>query len=108
MRDEIRQYNTKIVEQALRANKGVKLARLKVINGRKLMVAIKDDQGNVIADRDKIVLRCAEFYKTLYSNNLSRPTTSGTQIDPVPNVTCSAVENALKYMSRGKALGTED
>src|SRR5271156_4343056 len=76
MRDEIRQYNTRIVEQTLLANKGVKATKLKVMNGRKLMVAIKDDQGNIITYRDNIVQRCAEFYKKLYCSTLGRPTTS--------------------------------
>src|ERR1700727_1919272 len=44
MREEIRQYNIKIVEQALLANKKyVKAARLKVLNGKKLTTAIKDE-----------------------------------------------------------------
>lgn len=106
MRNEIRQYNTKVVHQALLANKGAKAARLKVINGRKLMVAINDDQGNTITDREKIVQRCAEFYKKLYSSTLDRPTTS-THKEPEPHVTCSEVENALKHMSRGKAPGPD-
>ena len=107
MRDEIRKYNTKAVEQALLENKGVKAARLKVINGRKLMVAIKDELGNVITDREKIVERCAEFYKKLYSSTLDRLTNSSAHVETAPNVTCSEVENALKYMSRGKAPGTD-
>lgn len=107
MRDEIRQYNTKIVEQALLANKGTKAARLKAINGRKLMVAIKDDQGNILTDRERIVQRCAEFYKKLYSSTQDRPTISSTQREPVPHVTCSEIENALKHMTRGKAPGPD-
>ena len=71
------------------------------------MVAINDDQGNIIPDRDKIVQRCAEFYKKLYSSTLGRPTTSSIHTDTVPSVTCSEVENALKYMSSGKAPGPD-
>ena len=78
------------------------------MNGKKLMVAIKDDQGNIItADRDKIFQKCAEFYKKLHSSTLGRPTTSSIHTDTVPSVSCSEVENALKYMSSGKAPGSD-
>ena len=107
MRNEIREYNIKIVEQAILANKDVKAARRKVMYGKKLMVAIKDNNGNIVTDRGKIVQRCAEFYGKLYSSTIDRPTISRTHRDPVPQVTCSEVENALKYMSNGKAPGPD-
>ena len=107
MRNEIREYNIKIVEQAILANKGVKAARRKVMDGKKLMVAIRDNNGNIITDRGKIVQRCAGFYGKLYSSTIDRPTTSRTHRHPVPQVTCSEVENALKYMSNGKVPGPD-
>jgi len=102
MREEIRHYNIKAIQLALTQNK-----KCKTQGGRSLMVAIKDDSGNLITDREKIVQRCAEFYKKLYSSTMARPATMDTLDDPVPHVTCSEIENALKFMSRGKAPGPD-
>src|SRR5271156_62990 len=45
------------------------------------------------------------MYRILQVTTLGRPTTSSIHTDTVPSVTCSEVENALKYMSRGNAPG---
>jgi endonuclease/exonuclease/phosphatase family metal-dependent hydrolase len=103
MREEIRRYNVNMVEKAIREHK--KIMRN---NGRQLMVAIKDDNGNLITDRVKIVQRCADFYKKLYSSTKARPTaTSSNNTEAAPEVTINEVENALKYMNHGKAPGPD-
>ena len=73
MRDEIRKYNVGIIEQAIRANKGLKAARLNIRYGKRQMVAIKAEDGTIITDRNKIVERCAEFYSKLYASQMTRP-----------------------------------
>jgi hypothetical protein len=63
MREEIRNYNVQIVQKALTDNRGLKAASLKVKQGKSLMVAIRNKDGSITTDREKIVERCAEFYK---------------------------------------------
>ena len=65
MRKEIRNYNVQIVQKALTENRGLKAAKLKVQQGKSLLVAIRNKNGSITTDRDKIVDRCAEFYKEL-------------------------------------------
>ena len=47
------------------------------------------------------------MYRILQVTTLGRPTTSSIHTDTVPSVICSEVENALKYMSSGKAPGPD-
>ncbi len=46
------------------ASKGVKVVRLRVTNGKKLIVAINEDQGNIITDKEKIVEMCRILQET--------------------------------------------
>src|SRR5271154_5767781 len=74
MREEIRKYNVQLVQKALTENRGLKSAKLKMKEGRSLMVAIRNKGGSITTDRDKIVERCAEFYRELYSSTTDRTT----------------------------------
>src|SRR5271154_2151023 len=67
MREEIRKYNVQLVQKALTENRGLKSATLKTKEGKSLMVAIRNKDGSITTDRDKIVERCAEFYRELYT-----------------------------------------
>src|SRR3977135_56881 len=74
MREEIRKYNVQLVQKALTQNRGLKSAKRKTKEGKSLMVAIRNKDGSITTDRDKIVERCAEFYRELYSSTADRPT----------------------------------
>src|SRR5438477_11228144 len=61
MRDEIRKYNVHLVQKALTDNKVLKSAKLKTKEDKSLMEAIRNKDGSITTDRDKVVERCAEF-----------------------------------------------
>jgi hypothetical protein len=108
MRDEIRSYNTKIVEQAVANNKGLKSVRQQITRARRLMVAVRGEDGSIITDRDGIVERCAEYYRKLYSSTADRPDqTNSSDEEPIPDVLSSEVEKAVNQMKRNKAPGED-
>jgi hypothetical protein len=53
MREEIRNYNVQVVQKALTENRGLKSARLRVKQGKSLMVAIRNKDGSITTDREK-------------------------------------------------------
>ena len=107
MREEIRKYNVQLVQKALTENKGLKSAKLKTKEGKSLMVAIRNKDGSITTDRDKIVERCAEFYRELYSSSTDRPTIQTSAEDSVPEVLSAEVQHAVKQMKNNKAPGED-
>src|SRR3977135_4233665 len=55
MREEIRKCNVELVQKALTQNRGLKSNKLKTKEGKSLMVAIRNKDGSITTDRDKIV-----------------------------------------------------
>ena len=84
-------------------NKGLKSYKLKTKEGKSLMVAVRNKDGSIATDRDKIVERCAEFYMELYSSTSERPTIQTSVEDSVPEVLITKVQNAVKHMKNNKA-----
>ena len=107
MREEIRKYNVQLVQKALTQNRGLKSAKLKTKEGKSLMVAIRNKDGSITTDRDKIVERCAEFYRELYSSTADRPTIQTSAEDSVPEVLSAEVQHAVKQMKNNKAPGDD-
>src|SRR5258708_6269079 len=64
--------------------------------GESLMVAIRNKDGSITTDRDKIVERAAEIYRELYSSTTDRPTTQTSAKDFVPEVLSAEVQHAVK------------
>ena len=67
------------------------------------MVAIKAEDGSLIRNRDKIVERCTEFYRKLYSSDKQRPSIKSTCSKDIPEVLSSEVEHAVKHIKYNKA-----
>src|SRR5271154_1126631 len=98
MREEIRKYNVQLVQKVLTENRGLKSAKLKTKESKSLMVAIRNKDGSITTDRDKIVERCAEFYRELYSSTTDRPTIQTSTEDSVPEVLGAVVQHAVKQI----------
>ena len=107
MRDEVRQYNTRVIEKVIAQGKGLKAANAKIRAGRPLMSSIMAADGSLITERRKITERCAEFYSELYNSTEVRPTSSDAKQEPVPEVLLEEVEHAMKQMSNNKAPGQD-
>ena len=64
--------------------------------------SIKSKSGEVITDRDKVILRWHEFYSTLYYSN-RQVFTSYKESSPILPTTPSEIENTLKKLNKGKS-----
>ena len=68
--------------------------------------SIKSKSGEVITDRDKVILRWHEFYSTLYYSN-RQVFTSYKESSPILPTTPSEIENTLKKLNKGKSPGPD-
>ena len=107
MRVEIRKYTVQLVQKALTENRGLKSAKLKTEEGKSLMVAIRNKDGSITTHRDKIVERCAEFYRELYTSTPDRLTILSSENDSIPEVLTVEVQHAVKQMKNNKAPGDD-
>ena len=71
------------------------------------MLAVRNNDGGVTTDRDKIVERCAEFYRELYSSTSERPSIQTSVEDPVPDVLITEAQHAVKQMKIIEAPGDD-
>ena len=68
-RDDIREYNTMRVKEAVETGKGLKKATTK--EECKVMIpSLKEEDGSIITNRERILKRCAEFYEKLYEDTV--------------------------------------
>ena len=67
MAEEIRSYNEERQLQALKNNKGLKSIKRKQLLGRNNIVSLKEEDGTLIRDFNRMIQRCEEFYTKLYS-----------------------------------------
>jgi endonuclease/exonuclease/phosphatase family metal-dependent hydrolase len=108
MREELRSHNTKIIRNAIDQGKGLKVAYMKIKEGRKIMASIKDKNGLLLTEKDKITERCAEFYQNLYSSSAQQIRIETNVQETVPYVMPDEVIHALKQMKDGKAPGKDE
>ena len=71
------------------------------------MVAIRNKDGSITTDREKIVERCAEFYKELYSSTRERPRIATSNDNTIQEVLSTEVYHAIKQMKSNKAPGAD-
>ena len=92
--------------------KGLKSTKKKQCLGRNNIIKLKEEDGKLIEDLDRMVKRCEEFYTNLYSTRQpheQHPSIVHTRKDtqPAPPILPSEVEAAIKKLKRGKAPGED-
>ena len=100
LRDNIRDYNTMRVTEALKTGKGLKKATNK--EECKVRIPSLKGDGSSTTNRERILERCAEFYETLYEDTVHNIAKMETEEAPSPLT--SEVERALSQMKSSKAL----
>src|SRR5438552_6281888 len=107
MRNEIRNYNVQVIQQALTNGRRLKAAQLNIKEGKSLIAAIRNKDGSITINRDKLIERCAEFYKELYSSTTDRPNPPTTDDEPIPEILDCEVLHAMRQMADNKAPGKD-
>ena len=83
----------------------IAMKKLKNTNERNIKNwSIKSKSGEVITNRDKVILWWHEFYSTLYYSN-HQVFTGYKESSPILPTTPSEIENALKKLNKGKSPG---
>ena len=104
MREDLRDYNTLKVKRAVESGKGIKKANNE--QGRKVLIpSLKEQDGSITTDRERILERCAEFYENLCKDTVHNITR--TAAEEVPPIFDSKVEHAMKDMKNNKAPGED-
>ena len=104
MRDDIREHNTLKIKEAMETGKGLK--KVKSQEGRKLLIlALKEKDGHVTTNRERILERCAEFYQNLYEYTVRN--IIKVDAEDVPPIIDCEVEKALQQ-SFGRRASGED
>jgi hypothetical protein len=108
MREELRKYNTNVIRKTIEEGKGLKVAFIKIQERKRIISSIKDKNGLLLTEKEKITERCAEYYKDIYSSLAQRPTIKINLQETVPDVMTNEVIHALKQMKDGKAIGKDE
>ena len=101
LRDDIREYNTMTVKEAVETGKGFKKATKKEC--KVLIPSLKEEDGSITTNRERIFERCAEFYQKLYEDTVQNIAKMETK--QVPSTLTSEVERALSRIKSNKAPG---
>ncbi|XP_049267523.1 probable RNA-directed DNA polymerase from transposon BS [Rhipicephalus sanguineus] len=108
---DIRKYNMERIEHALKNGRSLKATKTKLCIGKNQMYALRDKDGKVTTNMDRIVEVAEEFYRDLYSSRDSQDDNVRSSNIPeesdIPPVLTGEVKKALKGMQRGKAAGED-
>ena len=104
LRDDIREYNTMTVKESVETGKGLKKATNK--EECKVMIpSLKEEDGSIITNRERILERCAEFYQKLYVDKVQ--SIAKMETEEVLSILASEVERVLSRLKSSKAAGDQ-
>ena len=69
MRENTRSKNMELIERTIKDNKSMKSVNKKLSIGKQGVISLKDKDGNIITNQEKILNRLKEFYEDLYKSN---------------------------------------
>ena len=100
MRDDIREYNTIRVNEAVEIGKGLKKATNKE-ECRVMIPSLKEEDGSITTNRERILEGYAGFYEKLYDDTVQNIA----RTEQVLSILISEIERALSQMKSRKAPG---
>jgi hypothetical protein len=112
MKEDLQAFHDKQILEAIENSKSLKAVRRKQCLGKSQFTSIKEEDGSLITDRDRIVKRCEEFYKKLYASRSAAPAMQQAPIatpvaDDPPPILPSEVRASINRLNRTKAPGED-
>ena len=105
-REEKRKNNLELVEDTIQKGKSLKTANRKLVLGKQQKISLRENNGEIIKCRERMVTRVQEFYEKIYSSSINVPVTNQiTDTSEVPHILIDEVKHALNKTKRGKAPG---
>lgn len=121
IKKDCREYETKIVKEIIEESSSTRRMKRELAKGTKLMTEIKNKEGKVITGREQMIKVITEFFRELYDDagEVEGNTPGGTDekevstsknetIPPVPLITKSEVQKAIKSMKVDKSPGPDN
>ena len=106
-REDVRKFNTQIINEAVISGTSMKAAKRRLGIGRNQMYAIKKPDGEVTHNKNEIIKVVEDFYRDLYNSNEQPQIEANAVTSDVPNITKEEIKRALKGMKRGKTPGED-
>ena len=97
MREDIRVHNIMRVKEAIENSKGLKKATNSKEGYKVMIPLLKEEDGSLTSNRERILERCAEFYEKLY-NDAAQNIIRANAAEEVPPILDSEIEKAMKEM----------
>ena len=94
------------VKEAIENGKGLKKATNNKEGYKEMIPSLKEEDGSLTSNRERILERCAEFYEKLY-NNAAQNIIRANAAEEVPPILDSEIEKAMKEMKEKKAPGED-
>lgn len=116
MRKDIRNYNTKIINDTIENNKGPKTFKKQINIGKKEMTSLKDRTGRIITNRESILEEIEKYYTDMYTSRVepneeqkeeSKKTIQNVGSEDIPEITEEEIMLALKTIKNNKAAGPD-
>lgn len=102
---DINSYNMECLQQAIEKNSSLRKVRGELAIGKREILSVRENNGDIITNKEKIIKRISEFYRELYScEKILAKRESSKGIEPV---TEKEIELVLAKMKNGKAGGKD-
>ncbi|XP_072401100.1 uncharacterized protein [Diabrotica undecimpunctata] len=114
VRRDIRKFKHHKIVQTIEQNRSIKVMRQKMATSRKEIFQLRNKEGEVTTDRQKILEIVEEFYTILYTNQTNnnvnedgRQKVQNQGSEDIPEITQDEIQYALKKMKNNKAPGDD-
>ena len=113
IRQDIRKYNTNQIENTIKTNKNMKIMRRNLNTGRDQILNIREKDGNITSDPNKITKCFHELFTEIFKETI-KSTPNHYNKDqqnvnnPIPDITPSEIQEAMEKMKNGKASGEDE
>ena len=116
---DLRNHRTTTIKEVIEQGKGLKMAKRKLNSWRLQFTGVREEDGTVTTDRERIVKRSREFYEKLYSSTRPRSeldtppppdndTEPARRLEGFPDVKAWEVKLAVKQSKKGNAPGPDN
>lgn len=121
IRRDIRSYNQRQIQLTIENNKSMKVLRRNLQSGKKEMIKVKDQQGQVTTNREEILRIVEDFYRILLKSQKEASDISGMEpematsmkkivnqgSEVLPEITIEEIRLALRKAKNNKAPGED-
>lgn len=118
IKEDLKRHNDKLIEITIENNSNLKMLRRKMVENKKQLYIIQDENGNVTTDRNKIKDIIENFYSQLYTSQLqiNSEVIQKTQerkilivgLEEIPEVITEEIKTAVREMKYRRAPGDDD